>query len=196
MIAGRPDRRRRRPARQGEKRRRSTPVRSSRRSVSPRRAACCRRAKPAACRWCRSTCPRSTSSSCACRDKECRSFFAGFQRGGRRGGWELERDYPGTSGNEHAAVEAGRVGLREPLRARRQEERARADLPAGAGHRRAAGARAVFRGDEARRHVQGRVRHRVLHRQRHRPARARLQGQAVRACRVAEKRRARSAASS
>ena len=44
----------------------------------------------------------------------------------------------------------------------------------------------VLRGDEAHRHVQGRVRDRVLHRQRPRPAYARLQGQAVRACRSLE----------
>ena len=41
---------------QGTERRRSTPASSIRPSASPRRAACCRRAKAAACRWCRSTC--------------------------------------------------------------------------------------------------------------------------------------------
>ena len=50
--------------------------------------------------------------------------------------------------DKRAAVEAGQAGLRQPLRARRQAQRARADLPAAAGHRRAAGAGPVFRGDE------------------------------------------------
>ena len=36
-----------------EDKRRSTPARSIRWSASPRRAACCRRARAAACRWCR-----------------------------------------------------------------------------------------------------------------------------------------------
>ena len=89
-----------------------------------------------------------------------------------------------------AARQARQAGLRQPLRARRQAQRAHADLPAGAGHRRTAGAWPVLRGDEEDRPVQGRVRDRVLHRQRHRPAHARLQGQAVRAYGVARERRA------
>ena len=52
---------------------------------------------------------------------------------------------------EDAAGATRRTGLREPLRARRQAERARADLPAAAGHRGAAAAGPVLRGDEARR---------------------------------------------
>ena len=180
-------------------RRRSTPGRSSRRSASPRRAACCRRAKAAACRWCRSTCRKSTSSSCACATRNCRSFFAEYQRGGRRGSWELERDYSWDDDGERTAARRcrnspSRSTSTASCSAASSNERVLTYLPLQ-DIERAAGARPVLRGDEAHRPVQRRVRDRVLHRQRPRPARARLQGQAVRARRVAADRRRASAAS-
>ena len=102
--------------------------------------------------------PKSTSNSCASRTRRMPRFFAEFQRGGRRGTWDLEREYSwddetGEEHSPHAAVATRRTGLRQPLRPRRQDQRTRADLPAVAGHPRVAVARPVFRGDEARGHV-------------------------------------------
>ena len=67
--ARRPAGRRRQPPGQGAEGEGPYRRNSTRRSVSPRRAACCRRAKAAACRWCRSTSRKWTSSSCASREK-------------------------------------------------------------------------------------------------------------------------------
>ena len=67
-----------------------TPDSSTRRSVSPRRAACCRRAKPRFAGRIDQREPKSTSSSCVCAKRTLPRFFAEYQRGGRRGSWELD----------------------------------------------------------------------------------------------------------
>src|SRR3546814_10947398 len=84
-----------------------------------------------------------------------------------------------------AAVENGQVGLCEPVRARRQAQRALAHLPADAVHRRTAGARPLLRGDDALRALRGPVRDGALPPPRYLLASVRLLGHDIRAHRPA-----------
>jgi hypothetical protein len=112
-------------------------------------------------------------------------FFAEYQRGGRRGSWELDPSwYYGDEDTPAISKLAEPVYVNRFVLGGKRNERVLTYLPMQdiAELQQPGLYFAVMKKAGA---FKDELRHRLLHRQRHRPARARLQGQAVRAHRLA-----------